>query len=89
MGLYEKDSNVSYTLGTTLTLELLNKRIDNAKRVYIHSKQDNNDTLNRILDICNSYGIEVLYSDKTINKLSDKENWFIVGEFEKFDCEID
>ena len=89
MGLYEKEGNVSYTLGTTLTLELLNKRIEKARRVYIHSKQDNNDTLNRILDICYSNNIEVVYSDKTINKLSDKENCFIVGEFEKFDCEID
>ena len=51
MGVYEKDSNVSYTLGTTLTLELLNKKIDQARRVYIHSKQLENDTLNRILSI--------------------------------------
>lgn len=89
MNKYEKESNTSYTLGTTLTLELLNKKIDKARRVYIHSKQDNNDTLSRILEICKTNNIEVVYSDKTINKLSDKENCFIVGEFEKFDCEID
>ena len=88
MNKHDKDSNISYTLGTTLTLELLNKKIDKAKRIYIHSKQDNNDTLNKILDICKSNNIEVIYSDKTINKLSDKENCYIVGEFEKYDSNI-
>lgn len=86
---YEKDSNVSYTLGTTLTLELLNKKVDYCNRVYIHSKQLQNDTLDRILNICKDNNIEVIYSDKLINKLSDKENCFIVGEFTKFDCDID
>ena len=86
---YDKDSNVSYTLGTTLTLELLNKKVSSCNRVYIHSKQLPNDTLNKILDICKNNNIEVIYSDKIINKLSDKENCYIVGEFTKFDCDID
>lgn len=86
---YDKDSNLSYTLGTTLTLELLNKKVDNCKRVYIHSKQLQNDTLDKILSICKENNIEVVYSDKIINKLSDKENCFIVGEFTKFECDID
>ncbi len=85
---YDKDSNVSYTLGTTLTLELLNKKVSFCNRVYIHSKQLQNDTLNKILDICKNNNIEVIYSDKIINKLSDKENCYIVGEFTKFDCDI-
>ena len=85
---YDKDSNVSYTLGTTLTLELLNKKVSSCNRVYIHSKQLQNDTLNKILDICKNNNIEVIYSDKIINKLSDKENCYIVGEFTKFDSDI-
>ena len=88
MNKYEKDSNVSYTLGTTLTLELLTKKIDCCNRVYIHSKQLKNDTLDKILNICKDNNIEVVYSDKIINKLSDKENCYIVGEFTKFDCNI-
>ena len=88
MAKYEKEGNVSYTLGTTLTLELLNKRVDSCKRVYIHSKQLQNETLDMILNICKDNNIEVIYSDKIINKLSDKENCFIVGEFTKFECDI-
>ena len=86
---YEKEGNVSYTLGTTLTLELLNKKVECCNKVYIHSKQLQNDTLDKILNICNDNNIEVIYSDKIINKLSDKENCFIVGEFTKFECDID
>lgn len=85
---YEKENNVSYTLGTTLTLELLNKKVDCCNRVYIHSKQLQNDTLDKILSICKDNNIEVIYSDKIINKLSDKENCYIVGEFTKFECDI-
>ena len=86
---YDKEGNTSYTLGTTLTLELLNKKIEHAKRVYIHSKQVKNETLDKILSICENNNIEVIYSDKIINKLSDKENCYIVGEFTKFECELD
>ena len=85
---YDKDDNMSYTLGTTLTLELLNKKVEYAKRVYIHSKQLQNETLDKILSICEKNNIEVIYSDKLINKVSDKDNCYIVGEFEKFNCEI-
>ena len=86
---YDKNSDVSYTLGTTLTLELLNKKIECAKKVYIHSKQIKNDTYDKIVEICNQNHVEIINSDKIINKLSDKENCYIVGEFKKYKCNID
>lgn len=49
---YKKEDLESYTLGTTLTLELLNKKVNLVKRVYIHSKQEKNETLDKILNIC-------------------------------------
>ncbi|MBQ8472441.1 MAG: TrmH family RNA methyltransferase [Bacilli bacterium] len=86
---YKKTDLESYTLGTTLTLELLNKKIEYVKRVYIHSKQEKNETYNKIVSICNNNKIEIIYSDKVINTLSDKENCYIIGVFEKFSCNID
>lgn len=86
---YKKTDLESYTLGTTLTLELLNKKIEYVKRVYIHSKQEKNETYNKIVNICNDNKIEIIYSDKVINTLSDKENCYIIGVFEKFSCDID
>lgn len=86
---YKKGDLESYTLGTTLTLELLNKKIECVSRVYIHSKQDKNDTYYNILDICRENKIEVIFSDKIINTLSDKENCYVIGVFKKFNTEID
>ncbi len=86
---YKKTDLESYTLGTTLTLELLNKKIEYVKRIYISSKQDKNETYNKILEICQDNNIEVIYSDKIINSLSDKDNCYVIGVFQKFSLEID
>ena len=85
---YKKSDLESYTLGTTLTLELLNKKIEYVKRVYIHSKQEKNETYEKIVNICKNNNIEILMSDKTINSLSDKENCYVIGVFKKFESEI-
>ena len=86
---YKKGDLESYTLGTTLTLELLNKKTEYVKRVYIHSKQEKNDTYYKIIDICKKNNIEILMSDKTINTLSDKENCYVIGVFKIFNTKID
>lgn len=86
---YKKSDEISYTLGTTLTMELLNKKIEYVTRVYIHSKLEKNDTYYKIVDICNKNNIDIIESDKTINTLSDKENCYVIGVFKKFKENID
>lgn len=86
---YKKGDLESYTLGTTLTLELLNKKIEYVTRVYIHSKQEKNETYYKIVDICELNNIEIVYSDKVINSLSDKDNCYVIGVFKKFNTDID
>lgn len=85
---YDKKGDVSYTLGTTLTLELLLKKIDVVSKIYVHSKQIKNETFYKIEEICKNNNIEIIYSDKIINSLSDKENCYIIGEFKKFETDI-
>ena len=86
---YKKSDLESYTLGTTLTLELLNKKIEYVKRVYIHSKLEKNETYYKIVDICKNNNIDIIQSDKIINSLSDKENCYVIGVFDKFKTNID
>ena len=86
---YKKNDTESWTLGTTLTLELLIKKTRSAKRVYIHSKQLKNETYYKIIDICKNNRIEIIESDKIIDQLSDKENCYVVGIFEKFETDLD
>ena len=85
---YKKDSKVSYTLGITLTIELLNKKIEYVNRVYVHSKIIKNEAFFYIENKCRENGISLEYSDKAFNILSSKENCFVIGEFRKFDTVI-
>ena len=86
---YKKDDLESYTLGMTLTMELLNKRIELVKRIYIHTKLERNSTFEKIINICQKHNIEIIESDKTIKNLSDKENCYIIGVFQKFKENLD
>lgn len=76
---YKKDSNVSYTLGATVTMELLNKCPSMAKAVYLSSKAD----MPQVVKRANELNLPTIVGDKAFNILSSKENCFVIGEFEK------
>ena len=38
--------------------------------------------------LCEKQNIEIRYDDKSINKISDKENCFVVGVFKKFSSKL-
>lgn len=82
---YRKEDSVSYSLGITLTFELLKFKTEYVNKVYIHSAMKQGDTLDRIKSICSSSGIEIVYTDKIFNVLSQKENCYVIGEFRKFE----
>lgn len=82
---YKKDSFYSYTLGAFPTIELLKKHPEHALKIYIHSSFKNQE----VIDMINSLRkkCEVEFNDKMINKLSQKENCFVIGVFSKYhDC---
>lgn len=81
---YRKGSTVSYSLGITLTFELLKFKMDFVQRVYVHSAMKQGDTLQKLKDLCENAGIEIVYTDKIFNVLSGKENCYVIGEFRKF-----
>lgn len=80
---YRKDLEVTYTLGITLTIELLKERIDLVKRVFFHSKFEKKETYELIEEICNNNNIPLITNDKVFNILSNKENVYVIGEFIK------
>ena len=86
---YKKSDSVSYTLGTTVTIELLINKPEYVTEVFIHSKQENNETLNKIMDLCNKNNILVTKNDKVFAVLSDKENCYVIGVFNKYDSIVD
>ncbi|MCH5267292.1 MAG: TrmH family RNA methyltransferase [Lachnospiraceae bacterium] len=86
---YRKDSPVSYALGITLTMELLQFRTEAVTRVFVHSEMKQGDTLEKLRGLCAKAHIEMLQTDKIFNVLSQKENCYVIGEFKKFPCSLD
>lgn len=78
---YKKDAGYSYTLGAFPTIELLNCRPSAVREVFVHSSFTDRETIDAL---CGKAGIPVTVSDKTITRLSDKENCFVVGVFDKY-----
>ncbi len=78
---YKKDADYSYTLGAFPTIELLKTRPQEVLEVYVHSTFTDVETIEKL---AKPYHIPVIRQDKVINKLSDKENCFVVGILKKY-----
>lgn len=83
---YKKGFEYSYTLGAFPTIELIKGQPEVVKAVYIHSTFTDKDN---IIYLCKLKNIPVLENDKLISKLSDKENCFVIGVFDKFENTLD
>ncbi len=79
---YKKAFDYSYTLGAFPTFELLEGKPDKVKRVYIHSSFTESD---HIKAVCREKNIPVFIEDKIFNKISDKENCFVIGVLDKYE----
>ena len=83
---YKKEFEYSYVLGAFPTIELIKKRPERVEEVYIHSSFTDRENVERL---CESHGIPVRNNDRTIAKLSDKENVFVIGVFRKYTDTLD
>lgn len=78
---YSKELDYTYTLGAFPTIELMESRPDLLRAVFIHSKFDAAEALQNRCDIL---GIRYEFDDKTIHRISNKDNVYVAGIFEKF-----
>lgn len=84
MNKYTKVSDTSYCLGMSLTIEALKHRSDYVKEVILSNKAIKNYQLEQLFELCNKYNITYRYDDLLISKLSNKENCYCIGIFDKF-----
>ena len=80
---YKREHDHSYTLGATLTFELMRFRPDLALRVFICSDTQMTDSTKELMNICEDHGIPVEKNDKAFNILSPKGNCYVIGMFKK------
>lgn len=88
MNKYSTIDNFSYSLGMSLTIEALKHKANFVRQIYLSSKANKNEQLSYLLKLCKENGIEPIYDDSLISKLSLKENCYCIGVFDKFYSEL-
>lgn len=83
---YKKNFDYSYTLGAFPTIEMMKSRPEIVREVYIHTSYTDKDNLKLL---CDDRRIPVLTNDKLFHKISDKENCFVIGVFDKYETKLD
>ena len=81
---YQKEDSFSYTLGYATTLDLLRYQPEYVIKVVAKSGNDHNDTLQEIRQLCKTHHIEYLINDRQIDRISVKENCYVIGFFHKY-----
>lgn len=82
---YKKGADYSYTLGAFPTIELLKCRPQRVREVLVHSTFPEKAAMDAL---CKKHSIPVTIADKQISRLSDKENCFVIGVFDKYTEEL-
>ncbi len=80
---YRKESEISYALGATVTMEYLNFSIENVEAVILHPDFRSEETITKINSLCSEHKIPVSIEEKPFNILSQKENCYVIGVIKK------
>jgi TrmH family RNA methyltransferase len=81
---YKKKFNYSYSSGVYPTIELLTYHPETVIKVLISGKGERNEGVVKILDLCRKHNIKTEKNDGMINKLTESENNYALGVFNKF-----
>lgn len=82
---YQKEDSVSYTLGAFPSIELIKERPQDVVVVYQSSHYEHVEALSRL---CQKQKVSLETNDKAIEKLSDKDNVFVIAVFKKYDSPL-
>ena len=86
---YQSSDQYSYTLGMSISIELITNHPDLVEKVYYSSKMLKNDNYDKLLDLCYKHHIPLYEDDKVIRTLSVKENCYVIAVFRKFELELE
>ena len=81
---YNKNLNYSYTLGAFPTIELINAKPDMLLKVIVSTSFVCNDIYLKLVEDCKKLNVEIQVNDKLINRLSPKDNCYVIGLFKKY-----
>lgn len=86
---YKKIFDYTYSFGMFPTVELINSIPDKVIKVIVSSNFKKDSSSMDIFDLCKKYNIETEVNDKVIKRIADKENCYVIGVLNKYECNID
>jgi RNA methyltransferase, TrmH family len=86
---YSKKLDISYTVGVSPTIELLEQRPKDVIRIILSPKGTQNKGITKILDICYKLHIPFESDQRSIERISGNENTYAVGVFRKYASQLD
>lgn len=84
---YHKKYDYSYCMGAFPTFELIQCRSKEAESVYVHSKTSES-IRDKIIAECQKAGVPVMFNDRVIEKVRDKESCLLLGIFYKYEMSL-
>lgn len=85
---YSANSNVSYTLGMSISMELLENHPSRVIKVYYSTKMLHNEHYAKLVRLCKEINVPLIEDDRVISSLSVKENCYVIAFFEKFKSDL-
>ncbi len=85
---YNKKLDISYSIGVSPTIELLEQRPKDVIRVVLSPKGTQNKGITKILDICNKLHIPFESDQRSTERLSGSENTYAIGAFRKYESKL-
>jgi len=85
---YKKDFSYSYTLGFYPTIELVKHKGDKLESLIMSPKAKQSRGLEKLMDVLPA-NVKPILNDKLIQKLSPKENSYVIGVFTKFEAPLE
>lgn len=86
---YKRESSYSYTLGATLTYELLKTHPELIQRVFLRPNIKHGNDLEQIITELRQHHVEIIESTKAFNILNAKSNCLLIAEFQKPATQLD
>ncbi|WP_291578431.1 TrmH family RNA methyltransferase [Clostridium sp. UBA6640] len=86
---YKKHLEYSYTFGAFATIELINTRPNKVIGVVVKSSYIESDNGINLYELCRSKNIDIKVNDDIFSRIADKENYYVIGIFKKYNLNLD
>ena len=86
---YNKKSTYSFCFGASPVVDLLKEKQEKVLKVVFKEKGLEDEDVKKVMEVVKEKNIPFEVNDRIIEKIASKENTYVVGIFEKYECELE